>query len=93
MIQNLVDGSLDFASGPFIISPIRQQFVDYLPTIKSTHDAIFVPIEDSSEEIDWNVFFDPFSIEAWIAVVTKCVIFTIFVIIIEWIHDFKLVRK
>ena len=57
------------------------------------YDAIFVPIEDSSEKIDWKVFFEPFSIEAWIAVITKCVIFTIFVIIIEWFHDFKQVRE
>ena len=93
VFQNLVDGSLDFASGPFMIKPLRLQFVDFLPTIDRAHDAIFIPTEDSSEEIDWNVFFEPFSIEAWIAVTTKCVIFTIFVTIIEWVHDFKLVRE
>ena len=92
VFQNLVDGSIDFATFAFLMLPIRLQFVDFLPTIMSTHDAIFVPIEDSSEEIDWKVFFEPFSIEAWIAVITKCVIFTIFVTIIEWFHDFKLVR-
>ena len=92
VFQNLVDGSVDFVTYGFFMSPIRLQFVDFLPTIMSTHDAIFVPIEDSSEEIDWKVFFEPFSIEAWIAVITKCVIFTIFVTIIEWFHDFKLVR-
>ena len=85
--------TIDFASCPFVMTPVGLQFVDFLPAIMSYHDAIFVPVEDSSIEMDWNVFFKPFSIEVWIAVITKCVIFAIFVTIIEWFHDFKLVRE
>ena len=93
VFQNLVENSIDFASGPFVMTPVGLQFVDFLPAIMRDHDAIFVPIEDSSEETDWKVFFQPFSIEAWIAVMTKCVIFTIFVSTIEWFHDLSLVRQ
>ena len=92
VFKNLVHGSIDFATGYFTMSPIRSQFADFLPTIWSYHDAIFVPIEDSSEEIDWNVFFEPFAIKTWIAIAIKCIIFTLLVSIIEWFHKYKLVR-
>ena len=71
--------------------PIRLQFVDFLPASWSAHDAIFVQNEDTFEEIDWKVFFVPFAIEVWIAIVIKCLVFTILVSIIEWFNDCKLV--
>ena len=92
VFQNLVEGSIEFVWAPFGILPIRLPFVDFLPTIMSSHDAIYVPIEDSSKEIDWKVFFEPFAIDIWIAIVIKCIIFTTMVSIIEWFHDCKLVR-
>ena len=91
VFQNLVEGSIDFVTGAFTMLPIRLQFVDFLPIIWSAHDAIFVPIEDVSEEIDWNVYFESFTIEVWVAIIIKCIIFTILVSIIEWFHDCKLV--
>ena len=72
--------------------PISLQFVDFLPPTWSVPDAIYIPIEDSSEEIDWYSFLEPFAIEIWIAIAVKCIIFTSLVSIIEWFHDYKLVR-
>ena len=92
IFKDLIEGSIEFACGSFIMLPVRLMFVDFLPPMQSVHDAIFIPIEDSSEEIDWNSFLEPFSIEIWIAIVIKCFIFTIFVSIIECSHNFKLVR-
>ena len=91
VFQNLVEGSIEFVWDTFTMSPIRLQFVDFLPILWSAHDAIFIPIKDSSEEIDWNVFFKLFAIEVWIAILIKCITFTILVSIIEWFHDFQLV--
>ena len=93
VIQNLWEGSVEFVCGYFLMLPIRQQFVDFLPVLWSAHDAIFIQIEDSSEEIDWKVFFKPFAIEVWIVIVIKCIIFTTLVSIIEWFHECKLVRQ
>ena len=93
VFQNLVAGSIDFVIGPFTMSPIRLLFVDFLPASWSAHDAIFVQNDDTSEEIDWKVFSEPFAIEVWIAIVIKCIIFTALVSIIEWFHDCKLVRR
>ena len=92
IFQNLVEGSIEFLCGPFDLLPIRLQFVDFLYTIWSFSDTIFLPFEDSSEEVDWNVFFAPFAFEVWIAILIKCIIFTAMVSIIEWFHDYKLVR-
>ena len=92
VFQNIGEGSIEFVCGYFFMLPIRLQFVDFLPTTIIIRDAIFVPFEDSSEEIDWNSFLEPFALEIWIAIVTKCIIFTTFVSIIEWFHDCKLVR-
>ena len=92
ILQNLAEGSIEFIWDYLYMLPIRQQFVDFLPIIRSHHDTIFVKIEDSFEEIDWNVFLDPFTLEVWIAIVIKCIIFTTLAIFIEWIHDCKMVR-
>ena len=91
IFQNLVEGSIEFIWDYLYMLPIRQQLVDYLPVVRSYHDAIFVKVEDSLEEIDWNVFFHPFTLEVWMAIVIKSIVFTILAIIIECIHDCKIV--
>ena len=60
IFKDLIEGSIEFACGSFIMVPVRLMFVDFLPPMYSFHDAIFIPIEDSSEEIDWNSFLEPF---------------------------------
>ena len=91
ILQNLAEGYIEFVWDYLYMSPIRQKLVDYLPVIRSHHDAIFVKIEDSLEETDWNVFFHPFRVEVWMAIAIKCIIFTTLAIIIECIHDYKIV--
>ena len=93
IFQDLMEGSIEFVCGYFQMLPIRQQFVDFLPVLWSAHDAIFIPIEDPTEEIDWKVFFKPFAIEVWFAILIKCIIFTTLVSIIEWFHYSRLVRQ
>ena len=92
LIQNLVEGSLEFIWDYWHTTPIRQQFVGFLPTIRSHRDAIFVPINDTYEEIDWTVFLQPFAPGIWIAIIIKCIIFSTLASIMEWFHDCKLVR-
>ena len=91
VFYNLVEGSIDFIWDDWHMSPIRKQFVDFLPTIRCDNDAIFVPIQDTYNEMDWNVFFQPLGTGIWMAILIKCIIFSIFSSIIEWFHDFKLV--
>ena len=91
LFQNLVEGSTDFVIGAFTMLPIRLQFFDFLPTTRSDSDAIFVPIEDTYEEIDWNVYLQPLASEVWIVIIIKCIIFSILAFIVEWFHDYKMV--
>ena len=92
VFQNLVEGSIEFVWDYWTILPIRQQFVDFLPTTRSLRDAIFVPINDAYEETDWTVFLQPFAPGIWIAIIIKCIIFSTLASIMEWFHDCKLVR-
>ena len=91
VFQYLVEGSIEFVWDYWYKSPIRQLFVDFLPTIRSVKDAIFVPIEDTYEEIDWNVYLQPLASEVWIVIIIKCIIFSILAFIVEWFHDYKMV--
>ena len=91
VFYNLVEGSIEFIWDYWYMLPIRTQFVDFLPIIRSDNDEIFVPIQDAYDEMDWNVFFQPLGTSIWMAILIKCIIFSIFSSIIEWFHDFKLV--
>ena len=91
VFQDLTEGSIEFIWEFWHMSPIRQPFVDFLPTILSVRDAIFVPIEDTDQETDWTAFLHPFARDVWIAILIKCITFSILVSIIEWFHDLKLV--
>ena len=91
VIQNLVEGSAEFTWDCYQILPIRQQFFDFLPQLWSNYDEIFVPVEDLHEEMDWFVFFHPYASGIWIAIIIKCITFSILASVIEWFHDCKLV--
>ena len=69
------------------------QFGTFLPPMYSIHDAIYIPIMDSGEDVDWNVFFSPFSTKMWLAILLKCIIFSMFAYIIEWLHNYNMVRN
>ena len=91
IFYNLMEGSIEFIWEEWSMLPIRRQFVDFLPTIWSKKDAIFVPIQDTYDQMDWTVFFQPLRIGVWMAIIIKCIIFSTFASIIEWFHDSKLV--
>ena len=93
VFQYLIEDSLEFVWESFVMLNIRSQFVDFLYTITTEHDAIFVPIEDTYEEIDWSVFVKPLATGVWIAIIIKCVIFSTLASIIDWFNDFKLVSR
>ena len=93
VFQYLIEDSLEFVWESFVMLNIRSQFVDFLYTITTEHDAIFVPIEDTYEEIDWSVFVKPLATGVWIAIIIKCVIFSTLASFIDWFNDFKLVSR
>ena len=86
--RDMFEGSVDLICTTVIMLPERAQVGTFLPTIFVKHDAIYIPI---NEYLDWNVFFGPQSTKLWIAVILKCIIFSIFVYVIEWFHNYKLV--
>lgn len=86
--RDMFEGSVELICTTVIMLPERAQVGTFLPTIFVKHDAIYIPI---NEYLDWNVFFGPQSTKLWIAVILKCIIFSIFVYVIEWFHNYKLV--
>ena len=93
LFQNLGDGSIDLLPTFLVMLPERAEFGDFLPAMLHYHDTILIPIEDSTEDFDWNAFLDPFSYELWIAIIFKCIVFSIIAFIIEWFHNYKLVSN
>ena len=102
MFQYLKNGHVEMISSQTSMSPEAAEFGDLLPPIKPIYDAIIVRNLDFAEAeqhnfnleiLDWNVYFAPFSTELWIAIILKCIIFSIFVFVIEWSHNYKLVNS
>ena len=91
VVRDMAEGLVDFIGATMIMLPELSQFGTFLPPIYEGHDAIYIPIIDSNEHLDWNVFFGPFSFKLWIAVILKCIIFAVFIYVVEWFHNYKLV--
>ena len=91
MFQNIINGSADLILNEMSILPIRRKFVDFLTPFTFEHIAIFIPIKEVAEAIDWTAFLDPFSNYLWIAIISKCIVFASLMYIIEWFHNYKLV--
>ena len=93
LFQDMVDGAVEFIPQFLVMLPERAHFGDFLPAVKHVHDKILIPVVDSSEAFYWNTFLDPFSTKLWLAIILKCIIFSILVFIIEWLHSYKLVSE
>ena len=89
--RDMFEGIVDFVCASIVMLPERTQFGTFLPPIYVRREAIYIPIIDSNEYLDWNVLFEPFSTELWIVVILKCFIFSLFVYVVEWFHNYKLV--
>ena len=92
IFRDMYEGSVEILSDGIKMLPERAEFGTYLPSIDYVHDEIYIPNVDSAEYQDWDAFINPFSTEMWIAIIMKCILFSIFVYIIEWFHNYKLVR-
>ena len=90
--KDMFEGSVDLLCDNLYMLPERVKFGKFLPSIDKVYDQIYIPNEDSAEYEDWDVFINPFSTEMWIAIIMKCIVFSIFVYVIEWFHNYKLVR-
>ena len=92
-VRDVFEGSIEFFCAPMIMTSMRAQFGTFLPPIFTIKDEIYIPKVDSAEYLDWDVFLNPFSTELWIALILKCIIFSIFAFIIEWLHNYNMVRS
>ena len=94
LFQDMFEGSYDFLlCKNLMMLREMEQFGTFLPPMYSIHDAIYIPVRDSGEDLDMNVFFSPFSTKLWFAMLLKCIIFSMFVFVIEWSHNYNMVRK
>ena len=92
-IRDVFEGTVELLCSPIFMLKERAKFGTFLPPIYSINDAIDIPKVDSAESLDWNVFWGPLSSEIWIALLLKCIIFTMFAYIIEWLHNYNMVRS
>ena len=92
VFQDMFQGSVDIICRNLVMLPERAKYGKFLPAISTLHYAIYIPNVDSVEYLDWHVFLSPFSTKMWIALILKCIIFSIFAYIIEWLHDYNLVK-
>ena len=90
--RNMFERSVDIICESLKMTRERAQFGTFLPPLDRIHEEIFVPKKDSAEYLDFFVFKKPFSTEMWIALIIKCIIFSIFAYTIEWFNNYKLVR-
>ena len=92
-VKDVFEGSIDSLWSTVFMLPERAQFGTFLSPIGTINDGIYIPKVDLAESLDWDVFLGPLSTEIWIAVFSKCVIFTIFAYMIEWLHNYSIVRS
>ena len=90
--RDMFEGSVNLICGSLHMLPEGAHFGTYLPSMDMIYDQIYIPTVDLAENQDWDAFISPFSTALWIAMIMKCIVFSIFAYIIEWFHDFKLVR-
>ena len=73
--RNMFERSVDIICESLKMTRERAQFGTFLPPMYSIHDAIYIPVRDSAEDLDMKVFFSPFSTKMWFAMLLKCIIF------------------
>ena len=91
--RDMYEGSVDFLCASITMLPERAEYGTFLPPIAIAKDAIYIPIVELAESLDWDVFWGPFSTKMWIALAIKCIIFSICAYIIEWLHNYNIVRN
>ena len=64
----------------------RLPYVDYLQPMRDELGAIYIPRQRSHETIEWTAYLKPFSVELWIAILIKSIIFTFCAYVMESVH-------
>ena len=83
IVKDLAEGSADIIVTGLAVLQTRMLVIDYLPTITEEYAAIFVPLEDDVEGLDWTVYYVPFSKELWFTIFITALIMTIFLFFME----------
>ena len=73
----MYEGSVEILSDGIKMLTERAEFGTYLPSIDKLHDEIYIPNVDSAEYQDWDAFISPFSTEMWMAIIMKCIVFSL----------------
>ena len=62
------------------ITPTRMKIVDYLTTTNGVTGKIY--IKNPTETFDWMVYLNPLRMEAWIGIVTFCILIPVLMSIV-----------
>ena len=89
MLQNLDEGSAEFAWVPLAILQPRMLYADYMPVLVNAYGGLFIPAKGSSEGINWTLFLGVFTFHLWQALIVSTVVVSIVVFIFEWIQTKK----
>ena len=89
MLQNLDEGSAEFAWVPLAILQPRMLYADYMPVLVNAYGGLFIPAKGSSEGINWTLFLGVFTLNLWQALIVSTVVVSIVVFIFEWIQTKK----
>ena len=87
MLQSLMDQEIDFIWASFSMTPERQDFVEFLQPLDQNYGAIFIPLQDRLETIDWHAYLGPFSNHVWLTIIGASVMLTLTKLSINWLHS------
>ena len=86
MLQNLMEGSVDFIWSGISMVPERFPYMDFLQPLSNEYAAIFIPSHEKREIVDWKKYLRPYSTKLWLVLLATTVGFSTFISILHWIH-------
>ena len=84
-VKDLAEGSVDLIVSGLAKLQTRLLVIDYLPILTEEYAAIFIPLDDGVEVLDWTVYHGPFSKGLWFTIFITASVMTIFLYIMEWL--------
>ena len=89
MLKSIAKDSVDFIVSFGIVSA-RLPYVDYMQPLSDDYGVIFIPYQDITGKIDYHVYWEPFTLNLWKAILVNATIFTICIYGFEWLQLMKM---
>ena len=85
MLKSIAYDSVDLIVSFGIVSA-RLPYVDYMQPLSDDYGVIFIPYQDITGKIDYHVYWEPFTLNLWKAILVNATIFTICIYAFEWLQ-------